>query len=166
LINLESPTAFCSPVRPQPDFAKTKSSTSVGSRSADQAAQAGRSDRFARAKRESRLISSETRQLKPQQRTRRQTVAAAEMGQSRHFALRKNREPFRRGTTRIFMTVWSSSGELQINQIDAAKARACHKPLLLAPKIVRRSAIRAAQPATRRRRTGQKTDRATSRCHW
>ena len=32
---------------------------------------------------------------------------AAVKGQSRHFALRKNREPFRRGTTRIFRTVWN-----------------------------------------------------------
>jgi len=52
---------------------------------------------------------------------RRQTVCAAVKGQSRHFVMRKNSEPFLRGTTRIFMTVWSSSGELRINQTDAAK---------------------------------------------
>ena len=78
----------------------------------------------------------------------------------------ENCEPFRRGTTRLFKTVWSSSGELQINQIDAAKARGLPQTLVCPPPIVRRSAIRAARPATRRHRTGQRTDRATSRCHW
>jgi hypothetical protein len=36
-------------VRPQPEFAKKKSSTPASSRSAAQSAQADRSDRFARA---------------------------------------------------------------------------------------------------------------------
>jgi hypothetical protein len=68
---------------------------------------------------------------------------------------------------RIFMTIWSSSGELRINQsYTSQRLVACHKPRLLPPTIVRGSAIRAAQPATPQRRTGQRTHRATSRCRW
>jgi hypothetical protein len=101
----------------------------------------------------------------PSKRTFGCDAISVAMGRSRHFALRKNSEPLLDGTTRIFMTVWSSSGELQ-NQIDAAKARGLPQIRLLPSAIVRRSAIRAAQPATHQRRTGQKTDRATSRCRW
>ena len=70
---------------------------------------------------------------------------AAVKGQSRHFALRKDSEPFRRGTRRIFMTVWSSSGELQTNQIDAAKARG----LPQTPVIARRRLFAEALSAPR-----------------